>query len=90
LEFYFRHSLGLVQYHLREATVSHEDYMWSVIGERGRSRYPGFSSDPLDGFWHLLRDLEEHGHTFLAGSHAEFFAHVQRAGSFGTGPRRIP
>jgi len=53
--------------------------MWSVLGERWRSHYPGFSNDPLDGFRHLRQDLEEHGQDFLAGSDAEFLRHVDKA-----------
>lgn len=59
LELHFRFSLGLVTYHVESAALSHEDYMWSVLGKRWASYYPGFSEDPLDGFRHLRRDLEQ-------------------------------
>lgn len=72
LELHFRYSLGLVHYHIGSSSIVHEDYMWSAIGERHASEYPGFSADPLDGFRHLLHDLEGHGIDFLRGSDAQF------------------
>jgi hypothetical protein len=68
LELHFRFSLGMVSYHLASLSVSHLDYMRSVIGVSNSSHYPGFSNDPLGGFRHLLLDLQEHGSEFLAGS----------------------
>jgi hypothetical protein len=79
LELHFRYSLGLVQYHLRKVMLRHEDYMWSVLGERWRSHYPGFSDDPLDGFRGLRQDLEEYGQDFLEGSDADFLRHIDRS-----------
>ena len=79
LELHFRHSLGLVRYHIGSSSIVHEDYMWSAIGRRHASEYPGFSTDPLDGFRHLLHDLESHGTDFLQGSDAEFLRHLQSA-----------
>jgi hypothetical protein len=72
LELHLRHSLGLVTYHVGSHTLSHEDFMWSVLGERWRGHYPGFSEDPLDGFRNLRQDLAEHGGVFLSGTDAEF------------------
>ncbi len=68
LEFHFRHSLGMVTYHLGSRSMSLEDYMRSVLGRPNASHYPGFSSDPLDAFRHLYLDLEEHCAEFLEGS----------------------
>src|SRR5579871_1399125 len=79
LELHLRFSLGLVAYHLDKISLSHEDYMWSVIGKRHSSNYPGFSDDPLDGFRHLLRDLVEYGSAFLTGTDEEFLRHVEKA-----------
>jgi len=90
LELHFRYSLGLVQYHVNGATISHEDYMWSVLGKRWSSHYPGFSDDPLDGFRRLRQDLEEHGQDFLVGSDSEFLKHVGRSVALKRGTPRLP
>jgi hypothetical protein len=63
-----RHGLGMVTYHLADASMTHRQYMRSVHGGIDASHYPGFSSDPLDAFRHLLRDLEEHGGDFFSGT----------------------
>lgn len=73
LDLHFRYSLGLVSYHAASISLSHEDYMWSVLGKRFSRHYPGFSSDPLEGFRHLLRDLEEYGTDFLKRPGWRFF-----------------
>ena len=66
LEFHFRHSLGMVTYHLADRSMTHQQYMRSVHGSLDVSHYPGFSNDPLDAFQHLLLDLKEYGCDFLA------------------------
>jgi len=71
LQLHLRHSLGLVTYHIAELSLSHEDYMVHVAG-KGKYQYPGFSSDPLDGFKHLASDLENYASDFLSGSGEEF------------------
>jgi hypothetical protein len=81
LELHYRHSLGLVTYRVGRLTLSHEDYMWSVLGRRWASDYPGFSKEPLDAFGHLLQDLKRSGADFLVGSDADFARHVERAES---------
>lgn len=68
LEFHFRHSLGMVTYHLGSRSMSHQEYMRSVLGRPNASHYPGFSSDPLEAFRHLCLDLEEHCAEFLEGT----------------------
>ncbi|WP_348260915.1 hypothetical protein P8935_13990 [Telmatobacter sp. DSM 110680] len=68
LEYHFRDSLGMVSYHIDSHSMSHQEYMSSVLRNLNASHYPGFSSDPLDGFRHLLLDLEEHCVEFLEGS----------------------
>jgi hypothetical protein len=68
LEFHFRVSLGLVTYKLGEASMDHLAYMRSVLGRYYASHYPGFSSEPLDGFRHMLLDLAEHCGDFLDGT----------------------
>lgn len=56
LELHFRHSLGLVRYHIAETNVAHKIYM----RELGVStcRYPGASTEPLDAFRDLAHDLQ--------------------------------
>ncbi len=66
LELHFRHSLGLVTYHIGAFSLSHVAYM-QALGKRGHHRYPGFSGDPLDGFRHLRHDLEHYCTDFLSG-----------------------
>jgi len=71
LELHLRHSLGLVTYHMAKLSLSHEDYMMHVA-TKGEFQYPGFSSDPLEGFKHLASDLENYASDFLTGSGEEF------------------
>ena len=68
LQFHYRHDLGMVTYHLGERSMSHEGYMWAVLGKQHASHYPGFSDDPMDGFHHLLLDLQEHCSDFIDGT----------------------
>ncbi len=68
LEFHFRYSLGMVTYHLCSRSMSHQEYMRSILGRANASHYPEFSSDPLDAFRHLCLDLEVHCAEFLEGS----------------------
>jgi hypothetical protein len=70
LELHFRCSLGMVKFHLAGRSMSHQDYMRSVIGKPSPSHYPGFSPDPLEAFRDLRLDLEEYGSEFLAGTDA--------------------
>jgi hypothetical protein len=65
LELHFRHSLGLVRYHVRKASVSHEAYM-RELGVWAQCRYPGFSDNPMDAFHDLAHDLQFAG-DFLSG-----------------------
>ena len=79
LEFHFRHGLGMVTYHLADRFMTHQQYMCSVHGSLGASHYPGFSSDPLDAFEHLLLDLEEFGSDFLGGTDDCFLRRIDDA-----------
>jgi hypothetical protein len=90
LELHCRYSLGLVTYHVGHLTLSHEDYMWSVLGRRWASRYPGFSKEPLDGFRHLLADLKQYCTEFLTGSDASFALHVERADALKAAAPHLP
>ncbi len=79
LELHFRYSLGLVTYHIGQSSLSHEAYMRYTVG-KNKARYPGFSSDPLDGFRHLAHDLQKHGNDFLKSSGRQFQKAVVKAG----------
>lgn len=72
LEIHFRHSLGLVTYHVGSSSLTHRDYMRALLGEDGGNQYPGFSDEPLDGFRHLKYDLSHFCEDFLSGSGEEF------------------
>ena len=79
LELHFRHSLGLVTYHVGQLSLAHEAYMEALLGQRGASHYPGFSDDPLDGFRHLRQDLEAYCGDFIEGPGDQFRACVKKA-----------
>jgi hypothetical protein len=72
LEIHFRHSLGLVTYHMGSLSLAHDAYMRALLGRGGGNQYPGFSDDPLDGFRHLKHDLENFCVDFLGGPGEEF------------------
>jgi len=79
LELHFRDSLGMVTYHLGPRSVTHEEYMLSVLGNPYASRYPGFSDDPLDAFRGLSEDLMEHCNEFLEGTDEAFLSRIEDA-----------
>jgi hypothetical protein len=78
-EFHFRFSLGLVTYQLGSESMSHEEYMCSVLGGPNRSRYPGFSKDPLDAFRDLRDDLQDYCAEFLEGTDEAFLRRIEDA-----------
>jgi hypothetical protein len=80
LELHFRYSLGLVTYHVGAMSLDHRQYM-RALGHERDAAYPGFSSDPLDGFRHLRSDLARFGAEFLEGSDAQFCQRVDWAKS---------
>jgi hypothetical protein len=90
LELHYRYSLGLVSYHVGSLMLSHEDFMWAVIGTRWRSHYPGFPKEPLDGFRNLLDDLKEYCGDFLTGSDAVFAFRVEEAETLKKTASRLP
>ena len=69
LEVHFRHSLGLVSYGWGDASLSHADYLRG-LGARGS--YPGYGTDPLDGFRHLALDLAGPLAGFRDGDRSEY------------------
>jgi hypothetical protein len=76
-EFHVRYGLGIVIYRLGSQWVSHEEYMFSVLGKPNASRYPGFSQNPLDAFSHLLDDLQDYAMDFLEGSDEAFLNRIE-------------
>ena len=54
IEVHFRLSLGLVSYQWNDVALSHGELL-RALGIKGT--YPGFSTDPMDGFKHLAADL---------------------------------
>jgi len=72
LEIHFRHTLGLVTYHIGRDSLRHEIYMRALLGKNGSNRYPCFSDDPLDGFRALRSDLENYCSDFLEGNGERF------------------
>ena len=56
IELHYRHGLGMVRYHIGNASVSHESYVES-LGVRDQCRYPGFYDDKMEGFRCLAHDL---------------------------------
>ena len=72
LDIHFRHSLGLVTYHMGALAITHELYMHSLLGSRGGNKYPGFSDDPLEAFHGLAFDLKTFCADFLSGPGEEF------------------
>jgi hypothetical protein len=81
VELHFRYSLGLVRYYIGDVSISHEDYMRHT-GHRSEAKYPGFSSDPLDGFRHLADDLQAFCGDFISGDGAKLLAAKKASDSF--------
>lgn len=90
LQLHFRDSLGMVTYHLGPDSISHEEYMCSVLGKPGLSRYPGFSSDPVAGFRDLRDDLRDHCSEFLEGTDELFRLRIEDARSRWANRPKLP
>ena len=90
LRLHFRYSLGLVEYEAAGVTLSHEDFMWSVLGRRGVTKYPGFSDDPLDGFRHLASDIANYAQAFLEGTDNDFIELAGRLATLRNAASRLP
>jgi hypothetical protein len=86
----FRHSLGLVEYEVGDMLLSHEDFMWSMLGSRGAAHYPEFSGEPLDAFRHLAADLGKYGQSFLTGNDEDFAGRVSHAAALRASAPRLP
>ena len=89
-EFHFRFSLGMVRYHLGSESISHEEYMCSVLGKPNLSHYPSFSNDPLDAFRHLRNDLQDYCLEFLAGTKEVFQRRIEDARVCWASRRKLP
>jgi hypothetical protein len=79
LELHVRWSLGLVTYHVDDASLSHEDLTRAVAATQHvhePAQYPGFSEQPVDGFRHLAADLVRFARVFTRGTAEEFSAMV--------------
>lgn len=86
LELSYRYSLGLVTYHFGDVSIDHESYMRFVSGAKDSHRYPGFSDDPLSGFYNLAYDLEHFALSFLEGDFRRFSYCVAEAANW----KRLP
>ena len=71
LELHFRYSLGMVTYHIGEASLDHETLM-RMLGVRDKSSFPDFTKEPLDSFRNLARDIENYCSDFLSGNGDQF------------------
>jgi hypothetical protein len=65
VDLHVREGLGLVRYHLRSHSASHEYYM-KELGIWTRCEYPGFPNDPTDPFERLAHDVKFAGE-FVSG-----------------------
>ena len=72
LEIHFRHSLGLVTYHMGTLWADHESYMRALLGREGGNKFPDFSENALSQFENLAYDLQHFCSAFLTGDEAEF------------------
>jgi hypothetical protein len=78
LELHFSDSLRLVSHRIGDLVVMHDDFMRALVGPAG-GRYPGASSEPLDGFRDLRTDLRGHCGEFLRGSAKKWRSVAERA-----------
>lgn len=69
----------MVTYHLGYESISHEEYMCSVLGKPHLSHYPGFSNDSLNAFRHLRDDLQDYCNEFLEGTNDAFLHRIEDA-----------
>lgn len=89
-DFHFRYSLGMITYHLGPESISHQEYMCSMLGKPGLSHYPGFSNRPLDAFRDLRDDLQSYCDEFLAGTNEAFLRRIENARSCWANRPKLP
>lgn len=77
LELHYRHSLGLVTYHIGRESLDHETYM-RFVGAFGRNQYPDFPKEPLDSFRHLASDISMYCSDFVTGDGSSFVSWAER------------
>lgn len=77
LELHYRHSLGLVTYHIGRESLDHETYM-RFVGAFGRNHYPDFPKKPLESFKHLADDITEYCSDFVSGDGSSFLSWAMR------------
>jgi hypothetical protein len=78
-EFHFRSSLGMVTYRLGSQSISHQEYMCSILGKPNMSRYPGFAGEPLEAFRNLRDDILDYCGEFLEGTTTTFIRRIENA-----------
>lgn len=71
VELHFRYSLGLVTYHIDQASLDHEAYM-RLLGVHGMNQYPDFPREPLESFRHLAMDIQNYCQDFVSGDGKQF------------------
>ena len=79
LELHFRHSLGLVTYHIGSCALDHETYM-RCLGVYDQNQYPDFPAEPLESFRHLAEDLQKYCSDFVSGDGRQFQALTEDLG----------
>jgi hypothetical protein len=77
VEIHFRHTLGMVAYHVGAAKLTHEDYL-KCLGVYEKRHFPDFPKHPLDSFKELSRDLREFCTDFVAGDASKFLSCTAR------------
>jgi hypothetical protein len=70
LELELGSALQRVVYRIDQLWLEHAPYMRALSVPVGKNAYPGFSSDPLDGFRHLAADLKNYTQEFFTGDAA--------------------
>ncbi len=71
LELHYRWGLGIVNYHVRGFSLSHEEFM-RALGAQKEAAFPTVLNKTLLGFEALLADLSRYGKPFTHGSTSDF------------------
>jgi hypothetical protein len=75
LQMSYRYSLGEVIYKIGNHELEHSNYM-KFLGVKEKSKYPGFSDDPIDAFRHLAYDLKNFCADFIEGDGKNFMRYT--------------
>jgi len=73
LEFHVRYGLGMVNYRIGKAELSHETYL-RYAGHWAQRSYPNFGGTILESFQALAQDLLAFCQDFVSGNGSEFTA----------------